>query len=173
MSKEQDQVFFRNFSLIVGGLAAMMAAFFVVAQVAGGNDEMDAERRAQTVAEMTAPVGQVAVAGEQSEPAQAAGEGTEPNQILAQAADSGAVDGEKIYGSMCVACHGIEGIGAPILGDKAGWAPRIAQGMDVLYDRAINGYTGPGGYMMPARGGGNFSDEEVKAAVDYMVSQGQ
>ena len=49
----------------------------------------------------------------------------------------------------------------------------IAQGMDVLKDHAINGYTGSAGYM-PAKGGRvDLSDDEVAAAVDYMVAESQ
>jgi cytochrome c5 len=63
--------------------------------------------------------------------------------------------------------------GAPKPGDKEEWAPRIAQGNDVLYKHAIEGFTGEKG-MMPARGAGaSLSDDEVKAAVDYMVSLSQ
>ncbi len=160
MSKEQDRVFFKNFSLIVGALAAMMVIFFIAAQITGDVDSADSERNTQTVAELTAPVGQVTVEGEETKAA----------EETPQVADSGAVDGEKIYNNMCVACHGVEGIGAPVLGNVEAWAPRISQGNDVLYDHAINGFTGAGGFMMPPRGGGNFSDDEVKAAVDHMVS---
>ncbi len=61
-------------------------------------------------------------------------------------------------------------MGAPKLADKAAWAPRIAQGKDTLYKHAIGGYQGKAG-VMPAKGGSQASDEEVKAAVDYMVSK--
>jgi len=55
--------------------------------------------------------------------------------------------------------------GAPKFASKVAWAPRIAQGRDKLYENAIKGLRG-----MPARGGNpNLTDEEVKAAVDYMV----
>jgi cytochrome c5 len=57
------------------------------------------------------------------------------------------------------------------MGDAADWAPRIAQGMDTLYNNAINGFTGKGGLMPPKGGFANLSDPEVKAAVDYMVSK--
>jgi len=60
--------------------------------------------------------------------------------------------------------------GAPKPGDKADWGPRIAQGEEVLFKHAIEGFTGAKG-MMPAKGGGaSLSDEEVKAAVTHMVS---
>ena len=78
--------------------------------------------------------------------------------------------GEKLFSSVCATCHTAGLMGAPKLGDKAAWAPRIAQGKDTLYKNAIVGYQGKSG-VMPARGGSQASDEEVKAAVDYMVSK--
>lgn len=78
--------------------------------------------------------------------------------------------GEKIYNESCRSCHA-EGIaGAPKLGDKDAWANRIAQGMETLNSNSINGFTGKTG-MMPAKGGNAaLSDDEVKAAVAYMVA---
>ena len=78
--------------------------------------------------------------------------------------------GEKLFGSVCATCHTAGLMGAPKLGDKADWAPRIAQGKDTLYKHAIGGYQGKSG-VMPAKGGSQASDDEVKAAVDYMVSK--
>ena len=78
--------------------------------------------------------------------------------------------GEKLFGSVCATCHTAGLMGAPKLSDKAAWAPRIAQGKDTLYKNAIVGYQGKSG-VMPAKGGSQASDEEVKAAVDYMVSK--
>ena len=78
--------------------------------------------------------------------------------------------GEKLFSSVCTTCHTAGLMGAPKLGDKAAWAPRIAQGKDTLYKNAIVGYQGKAG-VMPAKGGSQASDEEVKAAVDYMVSK--
>jgi len=66
-------------------------------------------------------------------------------------------------------CHGTGVAGAPKFGDKAVWAPIIAQGTGVLYDRAIHGYTGKRG-VMPPKGGSTASDDDVKAAVDYIVA---
>lgn len=81
--------------------------------------------------------------------------------------------GEKTFKGTCSMCHATGAAGAPIKGNKADWAPRIAQGKDVLYQHALNGFTGKKG-MMPARGGmASLKDEDVKAAVDYMVSQSQ
>ena len=78
--------------------------------------------------------------------------------------------GEKLFGSVCTTCHTAGLMGAPKFADKAAWAPRIAQGKDTLYKHAIGGYQGKSG-VMPAKGGSQASDDEVKAAVDYMVSK--
>lgn len=79
--------------------------------------------------------------------------------------------GRSIWMGTCQGCHDIGIAGAPKLGDSKAWAPRIAQGKATLYDHAINGHFGPSGTMMPPRGGNDaLSDEEVKAAVDYMVA---
>jgi cytochrome c5 len=75
--------------------------------------------------------------------------------------------GEKIFAATCQGCHGAGVLGAPKIGDKAGWAPRVAKGQAKLYASAINGFN-----MMPPRGGnGALSDGDVKSAVDYMVSK--
>ena len=81
-------------------------------------------------------------------------------------------NGLRVYNAVCIACHSPPGIGgAPAIGDGAAWAPRIAQGMDTLVDHALNGYSGSTGIM--PRKGGNFdlSDEDIVAAIEYMVAQ--
>jgi cytochrome c5 len=88
---------------------------------------------------------------------------------VAQADDKG----KKVYGGTCIACHAAGVAGAPKLGDKAAWAPRIAQGMDTLYTHSIKGFQGKAGLMPPKGGNMTLSDDDMKAAVDYMVSQGK
>ena len=83
------------------------------------------------------------------------------------AASSGPRSGEDVYNAACMACHSTGAAGAPKYGDVAGWADRIAKGNDVLYASGINGLPGTG--MMAKGGCMNCSDEEVNAAVDYMV----
>ncbi|BAU47984.1 hypothetical protein SVA_1419 [Sulfurifustis variabilis] len=87
------------------------------------------------------------------------------------AAGGAAAKGEDVYKQTCTACHATGVAGAPKLGDKADWEPRIAQGKDVLYEHSIKGYTGKKGVMPPKGGNMSLSDEQVKAAVDYMVAQ--
>lgn len=77
--------------------------------------------------------------------------------------------GKSIFNKTCALCHASGVAGAPKPGDTADWGPRIAQGNDLLYKHAMEGFTGAKG-MMPARGGNTaLTDDEVKAAVDYMV----
>jgi cytochrome c5 len=74
-------------------------------------------------------------------------------------------NGEATYMKACMACHMTGAAGAP----KAAWAPRIAKGMDALYNSGVNGIPGT---AMAAKGGQkNLADADVKAAVDYMVAK--
>jgi cytochrome c5 len=89
---------------------------------------------------------------------------------VATPAAAPAADGKKVFTMSCAACHATGVAGAPKFGDKAAWAPRIAQGVSVLYGHAIGGFQGKAG-VMPAKGGNtSLPDADVKAAVDYMVA---
>lgn len=61
--------------------------------------------------------------------------------------------------------------GAPIAGNKDDWAPRIAQGKPTLYKHALEGFTGNKGTMPPRGGNPSLKDNEVEAAVDFMVAK--
>jgi len=75
--------------------------------------------------------------------------------------------GEGVYKAGCIACHATGVAGAPKFGDKGLWGPRISKGKPLLYEHAIKGFN-----AMPAKGGNAaLSDADVKAAVDYLVSQ--
>ena len=87
------------------------------------------------------------------------------------AASAGPRSGEDVYNAACMACHASGIAGAPKLGDVAGWAERIAKGIETLHGSGINGLPGTG--MMAKGGCMNCSDEEVMAAVDYMVAGSQ
>ena len=77
--------------------------------------------------------------------------------------------GKALYNQACALCHGNGLAGAPKFGDKAAWAPRLAQGTATLYQHAIAGFQGKVG-IMPPKGGSSATDADVKAAVDFMVS---
>lgn len=75
--------------------------------------------------------------------------------------------GAEVYKAVCAACHTTGAIGAPKLGDIAGWASRNAQGYDKLVSNAINGIRG-----MPAKGGNaDLDDIEVARAVVYLANE--
>ena len=166
----RDQSFFDMYSLVIGVLAAISLAIFVLAmKISASTQEVykkeSAEYRA-AVAERIRPVGQVTLPGD---------EVTAPVVETAVAPEpvAAALSGPQVYNSACLVCHGAGVGGAPIFGDAEQWAPRIAQGMDVLTTHAIEGYTGELGYM-PAKGGRmDLSDEEVAAAVEYMAAESQ
>lgn len=85
----------------------------------------------------------------------------------APAAGGAPKDGATVFNTVCSACHNTGAAGAPKAGDKAAWAPRIAQGKDALYKSALNGKNA----MPPKGGAASLSDDEVKAAVDFLVSK--
>ena len=157
MSDMSDRDFVKNFSFTIGALVALGVVLFVLAQVVGGGKTEVAKTDAEgDVAARIKPVGEVTVAGVVAD-------------AIVPSAQASAPDGKATYDASCAACHGMGVAGAPKLGDKADWGPRIAQGNDTLYEHAIKGYTGKKG-VMPAKGGNvSLSDAAVKAAVDHMV----
>lgn len=154
-----DRAFLKTFSGLLAALAALTVIIFVVAQmVSGAGKAKTAQADRDAIAERIKPVGELAMAG-----AAAVANSVIPT---ANAADKG----QTVYNQTCAACHGMGVAGAPKFGDKAAWAPRIAQGTDTLHTHAIKGYQGKSG-LMPAKGGNaSLPDADVKAAVDYMVS---
>ncbi|MCW8109931.1 c-type cytochrome [Alteromonas ponticola] len=127
----------------LGILTAVVAVFTVQAQ-----DMSD-----EAIKERIKPLGTVHIAGAEAQAAAGAGAG-------------GAKSGEDVYNQACMACHGAGVLGAPKLQVAADWQPRIdARGLDGIWQNALNGIN-----AMPPRGAcGNCSDDEIKAAIEYMV----
>lgn len=168
----RDQKFFDMYSLVIGGLAAVCLAFFVLAMkmndLAEGEFREHADVYLEAVTERIEPFGQVYLPGDDlaaGGPQVAAAKQAEPVET--------AMTGPQVFNEACIACHGSGIAGAPVFGDAAAWAPRIEQGLEVLKEHAIDGYTGSTGHMPPKGGRVDLSDEEVAAAVDYMVSEVQ
>lgn len=160
-----DREFLKFFSGLIGALVALTVILIIVANMIAGNSGRPSAQAAdeKAVAQRIKPVGEVVVAGSSGSPVMDA---------LIPAANAASADkGKSVYDTTCFACHGAGVAGAPKLGDKAEWGPRIAQGKDKLYEHAIKGFQGKKGFM-PAKGGNAaLPDADVKAAVDYMVTK--
>ena len=164
--KELDQVFVQNFIIILVMMLGMVAIFVVIARTVGTDEVKIAKQRAMIIAEKTQPVGQVR---------RSTSSGT--SQTSVASADQGTADenpGKKVFEGLCVSCHGSGLPNIPQFGKPEDWKDRIAEGNALLYERAINGFTGKSGMAMPPKGGNaSLSDDEIRAAVDYITSGSQ
>jgi cytochrome c5 len=167
VSADHDRTFFDTFMLILGVLAVVTIGLIYLArniahETSDVHREADPLKQAE-VERNIGPVARVAVAGQD-------------NAALnppAAAQTAAAVDlpGEEVYKQVCTMCHGAAVAGAPKTGDKAAWAPRIAQGIDTLHKHALEGFQGKAGYMPPKGGRADLSDQSIMNAVDYLVAQ--
>jgi cytochrome c5 len=161
--KDQDSIFFKNFSFMLGGLIALTIilaiAGYVIHNNVLGDDEMAKDR--SDIAKIIEPVAKVNT----GEPIVA--EVAAEEQVAAVAFD-GSTDGKMIYDNVCFACHGTGAGGAPKL-ESAPWVGRLDKGLDGLVANAITGFQGTIGFM-PAKGGrADLSDEQIKATVEFMI----
>jgi cytochrome c5 len=77
-----------------------------------------------------------------------------------------AADGKTVYDQTCNVCHAAGVAGAPKLGDKAAWAPRLAVGKDALVASVVKGK----GAMPPKAGNAGLSEADIRAAVEYFAA---
>lgn len=121
---------------------------------------LDIEKQSVTPESMTA----IDVA-ERIKPIAQAYIGEAPVMVMA-AVEESVGGGKQIVTQVCALCHSSGMMSSPRLANKKDWAPRIEKGVVTLYNNAINGLN-----MMPARGGRpDLSDDDIKSAVDYMIS---
>ncbi|HEX4330705.1 MAG TPA: c-type cytochrome [Usitatibacter sp.] len=161
---------------VVIGAAALIIGILLLADFAVGSygaRSMKGEPAMQpaAVARRLAPVAKVVIdPNAPVAPAAAAAPATATVAMVAPAsapaaAAGGAGVGKATYDKVCFACHATGLAGSPKFGDKAAWAPRIAQGKDTLHASALHGKG-----AMPAKGGNPaLPDADVIAAVDYMA----
>jgi cytochrome c5 len=166
----RDQKFFDMYSLVLGVLAILALLIYVgvdkLSDMTQGIYTADSDEYQAAVADRIRPFGQVYLPGEEmTADKPVVPEAEQPAPVEA------AMSGPQVYNSACLVCHGAGVGGAPVVGDADAWSPRIAQGNDVLYQHALEGFTGQTGFM-PAKGARmDLSDDEVRAAVDYMVGE--
>jgi cytochrome c5 len=148
-------------------LVGIAVLLYVLARIISSNTQeknvlIDPAYQA-TVAERIAPVAKVAIAGKDNSALAPA-----PTQAAAPATELG---GEEVFNMACLACHGAGVAGAPKMGDKAAWGPRIAKGAETLHKHAIEGFQGSAGFMPPKGGRADLADKSIVNAVDYMIAQ--
>jgi len=158
----QDSIFFRNFSILLAALAVFTIVLIWFGVVMQNNLVANVQGQADrsSIQELIKPVAAV---------------NTDPNAIVAAVPESvaaafdGSLDGEMIYNNVCMACHTTGAGGAPKL-IAAEWDARMEKGMEAVITRAIVGFMGEAG-LMPAKGGrADLTDDQVKAAVEFMVA---
>ncbi|SFF58256.1 Cytochrome c5 [Fontimonas thermophila] len=156
--KDHDKVFFVNFGAV---MAALFGIFFVcifaARLIASSGDQAPRPEQLASIAERIKPIGTVV---------------TDPAALVKTSAPAVArapMTGEQVNAKLCAGCHGAGVLGAPKIGDKAAWAARLsaAGGLDALVSHAIRGKN-----AMPPKGGDpSLSDDEVRAAVEFMLKQ--
>jgi cytochrome c5 len=167
-------------TLVFLSFTVPVVILIMLAMLVSGTD-YDAQHPAMTeeaIAKRIKPVGHVVI-GEgpsiaEAPPAAAAAGAPAPTVAIttvpppapaAKAAAAGPGDGKAIYEKVCMLCHAAGVAGAPKLGDKAAWSPRLAQGLDALHQSVIKGK----GAMPPKGGAPQLSEADLRAAVEYMV----
>jgi len=154
----EDKTVVNTIMVVLGVLVVVAVIFYFVADTVTSDmdDSEEANARMQTkIEENIRPVGEVNVG---SVPADSA---------TATAAAAGPRSGEQVYNASCMSCHAVGVANAPKLGDKAAWEPRAAKGVDGLLATAISGLN-----AMPPKGTcAACSDDELKGAIEYMLSQ--
>ena len=155
---------------LIRASVAIVAVMFTMLSVSAQDLE-------QELIDRIKPVGEVCIDGQECRASQSADAATDAATSVADATGeaaessaeaavaSAARSGEEIYNKSCVICHAAGVAGAPKLADSAAWEPRLANGRDMVLQNSINGLGG-----MPPRGTCmDCSDEEMSAAVDYML----
>ena len=166
--RNHDLVFLKHFTMVILFLMGVTAVLLVFAYYMHGTAPHETDPRVeQRTNDRIKPLAGV-YAGETGAAAMAAAAEAARVAAASQVAYEGTLDGSVIYNQLCGACHTSGAGGAPQL-TQAAWSNRVAQGMDVLVQHAIEGYQGQAG-LMPARGGNPaLTDEQVAATVKWMV----
>jgi len=154
----EDKTVVNTIMGVLGVLVVIAVIFYFVADTVTsdmGKSEEANERMQAKVQENIRPVGKVNVSSVPADSGTAAAEAAGPRS------------GEQVYNASCMACHASGVAGAPKLGDKAAWEPRAAKGIDGLLTTATSGLK-----AMPPKGTcADCSDDELKGAIEYILSQ--
>ena len=163
MDHQDDRAFLRQFSGVIGGLVLLTVVLIFLARWLQPDPDADANPSQAILAEQRIlPVGAVRYGDEGAAAlaeAQAATVATPP------AAEDAVVDGAAVYAGLCKVCHEAGVAGAPIADSEQMTARLDEKGLDTLVSNAINGLN-----AMPPRGGNPaLTDEQIRAAVEFML----
>ena len=171
MLRSHDLVFLKHFSMVIGALVLVTVVLLAFAGYMYSKLPVEANpAKVAKIDQRIAPLGAV-YAGSTGAAAMASAAAAAKAAAASQVAYGGTLDGSVIFGNLCTGCHTSGAGGAPKL-VKAAWAARVAEGIPTLVSHAINGYKGPDGNQMPAKGGNPaLTDAQVEATVKWMVGQ--
>ena len=162
MDSKEDSAFFRQFGGVVAGFVVLTIVLIFLARYLQPESNADDNPSQGILAEQRiAPVGAVR-SGEEG--AAALAEAQAVASAAAPAAET-VIDGSEVYAGLCKTCHDAGVAGAPVPGSDALAEREAERGLDGLVQNAINGMN-----VMPPKGGNPaLSDEQVKAAVEFML----
>ena len=165
----RNQRFYDGFMLVLGVFVGVLAGIVFMKAFSAGTDaeRFDDPDFIGATDERIRPIGRVALIGDPDV-------GVRP--VVHTVADSviAPMSGPQVYNENCYLCHAAPGVGgAPVFGDAQAWAPRIAQGQEILSERVIDGYQGELGVMPPKGGRTDLSDEEILEALAFMLDEVQ
>lgn len=168
---QTDATFLKRFAMLIGFLMFVALLLGILASyIYSKNPPPPRPNAEKVVAERIAPAGGV-YAGDTGRAAMQAAKEAADKAAASQVAYGGTTDGKTIYGNLCHSCHDTGAGGAPKITDKSAWASRVAEGEATLLKHATEGFAGSSGTMPPKGGNPALSDEQIKATVEYMLSQ--
>lgn len=159
--KESDHEFYKSVSILFLGIVFMLILVGYLSNVFASYSQSHIKNHGKEMSKLidkrTQPLGKINLT---SNP-------TAKTAITLVSDNTKNQSGEQVYNTICAACHTSGVAEAPITGNKEQWRNRISEGIEHLYEQAINGVG-----IMPAKGGmATLSDEEVKAAVDFIIER--
>ena len=156
MSEAQDETFSPHNITILGGLLLIAIILGEVVIGPHGSDEVVVVESVDTMEDIAMRL----------QPVVSLDEMRSGMTVASAASDTANKSPDQLYQGACLACHSTGAAGAPKIGDAAAWKARLAKGLDSLVTSAINGIG-----AMPPRGGSQFNDDQIRATVEYILSE--